>query len=151
VNLALSVDRGPLIALTDGQVAQIMREASHRVHLASLLSEVDQLDALSSVAGSLLEDSKLSRSTLRALLVLDSLPPDGSERELTDIARQLDVSASTAHRYIHTWMALGLIEQDPRSRRYRRTQRRARPENGDVNGVDARSISRLGPVLDPSR
>jgi hypothetical protein len=151
VDIAPSVDRGPSIVLTDAQVAQVLREASRRAHLASLLSEVDQLDALSSIAGSLLEDSSLSRSTLRALLVLDALPPDGGERELTDIARQLDVSASTAHRYIHTWMALGLVEQDPRSRRYRRTQGRARPGDVDVNGTDARSISRLGPVLDPSR
>jgi DNA-binding MarR family transcriptional regulator len=130
VDLALSVDRGPSIALTDRQVAQVLREASHRARLASLLTQVDQLDELSSVALSLLDDSNLSRSTLRALLVLDALPADGGERELTDIARQLDVSASTTHRYIHTWMALGLVEQDPRSRRYRRTQGRARPGNG---------------------
>lgn|GEM_PF-1306571 len=130
VDVTVSVDRGPSIALTDGQVAQVLREASHRAQLASLLPEVSQLDALSSVALPLLEDSNVSRSTLRALLVLDALPPDGSERELTDIARQLDVSASTTHRYIHTWMALGLIEQDPRSRRYRRTQGRARPADG---------------------
>ncbi len=121
------------IALTDGQVAQVLREASHRAQLASLVSEVDQLDGLASVAEPLLEDSNLSRSTLRALLVLDALPPDGSARELTEIARGLEVSASTTHRYIRTWMALGLIEQDPRSRRYRRTQGRARPADGHAS------------------
>jgi hypothetical protein len=130
MDVAASVDRGPLIALTDGQVAQVLREASHRTRLASLLADVDRLDALSHVALPLLEDSSLSRSTLRALLVLDALPPDGSERELTDIARELGVSASTTHRYIRTWMALGLIEQHPRSRRYRRVQGRAHPADG---------------------
>jgi hypothetical protein len=127
VNFALTVDHGVSIALTDGQVAHILRDASHRVHLTSLLAEVDELAVSSNAVLALLEDTNLSRSTLRALLVLDAIPPDGGERELTDIARQLDVSASTAHRYIHTWMALGLIEQNPRSRRYRRVQGRAHP------------------------
>ncbi len=111
---------GVSIALTDAQVEQVLREAAHRPQLASLL-EVSQLDALSRVALPLLEDANYSRSALRALLVLNALPPDGSERELTDLARQLAISPSTTHRYMHTWMALGLVEQDPRSRRYRRT------------------------------
>ncbi len=135
----------------------MLREASHRARLASLLAQVDQLSELSSVALSLLEDSNLSRSTLRALLVLDALPADGDERELTDIARQLDVSASTTHRYIHTWMALGLVEQDPRSRRYRRTQGRARlaavvaPALSDRRANQGSAIGRLPEVSPPSR
>jgi hypothetical protein len=109
------------IALTDAQVEQVLREVAHRPRLASLLPEVSQLDALSSVAMPLLGDANYSRSVLRALLVLNSLPRDGSERGLTHLAGQLAISPSTTHRYMHTWMALGLVEQDPGSRRYRRT------------------------------
>ena len=117
----VSGDRGVLIALTDGQVAQVLREVSGRPHQASLLAEVSQLDGVSSVVLPLLEDPAYSRSVLRALLVINALPLDGNERELTDVARELGVSGSTTHRYLHTLMAVGLIEQNPRSRRYRRT------------------------------
>jgi DNA-binding IclR family transcriptional regulator len=54
-------------------------------------------------------------------LVINALPLDGSEREVTDVATELGLSASTTHRYLHTWMAVGLVERNPRSRRYRRT------------------------------
>jgi DNA-binding MarR family transcriptional regulator len=119
--VGFAVTGGVSIALTDAQVEQVLREAAHSPQLESLLPEVSQLDALSRVALPLLGDASYSRSALRALLVLNALPPDGSERELTDLARQLAISPSTTHRYMHTWMALGLVEQDPRSRRYHRT------------------------------
>lgn len=118
----VSGDREILIALTDGQVARVVREASGRPDLASLLPEMTGLDVVSSVVLELLENAAYSRSALRALLVLNALPPDGGERELTEIARQLGLSGSTTHRYLRTWMALGLIEQNPRSRRYRRAR-----------------------------
>jgi hypothetical protein len=117
---AVSGDRGVLIELTDGQVARVLREASGRVDLAALLRDVGELDVVSEVVLPLLEDGAYSRSVLRALLVLNALPLDGSERELTDVSRELALSPSTTHRYIGTWMAVGLVEQDPRSRRYRR-------------------------------
>jgi DNA-binding MarR family transcriptional regulator len=120
--VAVSGDREVLIALTDGQVAQVVRGASGRPHLAGLLSEMTELDVVSSVVLALLEDAAYSRSALRALLVLNALPLDGGERVLTDIAGQVGVSASTTHRYMRTWTALGLVEQDPRSRRYRRAR-----------------------------
>jgi hypothetical protein len=133
---AVSGGRGVVIALTDGQLAQVLREAPPQ--LASLLPEVSQLDARSSVVLALLEDERFSRTTLRALLVLSALPADGSERELTHLARELGISPSTTHRYIHTWMALGLIEQNPRSRRYYRTLAiRSSRERAVVGGGDA--------------
>ena len=130
----MSGDREVLIALTDGQVAQVLREASGRPHLASLLPEMAVLDGVSSVVVPLLEDAAYSRSVLRALLVLNALPLDGSERELTDIAEELGFSASTTHRYIGTWMAVGLVEQNPRSRRYLRLLGR------DAEGQPARAV-----------
>ncbi len=118
----MSGDRDVLIALTEGQVAQVVRAASGQQHPASSLPELGELDIVSGVVLPLLADASYSRSVLRALLVLNALPPDGSARELTDIARDVDLSPGTTHRYMQTWMAVGLVEQHPRSRQYRRTR-----------------------------
>jgi DNA-binding MarR family transcriptional regulator len=112
---------GVTITLTEWQVARIVREVTGESGLASLPAGVDELCRLRGALQPLLDDATYSRSTLRALLVLGAFPLDGEERELTDVAKQLDLSPSTTHRYIGTWMAVGLIEQHPRSRRYRRT------------------------------
>ncbi len=127
----MSGDRGVLIALTAAQVEQVLREASGRPHPGSVLPEIGEVDVLSSAAWALLQDKACSRSALRALLVLNALPPDGSWRELTAIARELGISPSTTHRYMHTWLALGLVQRHPRSRRYRRM----RVEDGAAEGA----------------
>jgi hypothetical protein len=116
----MSGENDVTITLTDGQVRQVVLETTGRTSLASVLPEVGGLEALRRVVLSLKDDATCSRSTLRALLVLAAFPVDGSERELSDVARQLGLSPSTTHRYIGTWMLVGLLEQDPRSRRYRR-------------------------------
>jgi IclR-like helix-turn-helix domain-containing protein len=127
---AVSDDRGVTITLTDWQVARVVREASVPPGLTALPVGLDDFGELRGAVLPLLDDAAYSRSTLRALLVLGAFPPDGSERELTDVARQLDLSPSTTHRYIGTWMAVGLLEQHPRSRRYRR----APPDVAATNG-----------------
>lgn len=108
------------ITLTESQVARIVREVAGESHLDGLPDGLEELSSLRGALAPLLDDATYSRSTLRALLVLGAFPPDGGERELTDVARQLDLSPSTTHRYIGTWMAVGLLEQHPRTRRYRR-------------------------------
>lgn len=118
--VAVSADRHVTITLTDWQVARVMREAAG-AGPAMVPAGLDEFGRLRGTVLPLLDDEAYSRSTLRALLVLGAFPSDGSERELTDVARQLDLSPSTTHRYIGTWMALGLLEQHPRSRRYRRS------------------------------
>ncbi len=125
--VAVSGDGEVLIALTGGQVAEVVREASGLQDPASRLPELSELDIVSAVVLPLLTDESYSRSVLRALLVLNALPPDGSARDLTDIARDVDLSPSTTHRYLHTWMAVELVDQQPRSRRYYRKR------TGDAN------------------
>lgn len=115
------------IRLTDEQVARIVREAAGEPALPALPAGFEQVAALRSAVAPMLDDAAYSRSTLRALLVLGAFPADGGELELTDVARQLSLSPSTTHRYVGTWMALGLLEQHPRSRRYRRALRDAQP------------------------
>ena len=111
------------IALTDAQIARVMREAAGASGLAPAFSSaLGDPKALSKSVLPFLADHGYSRSVLRALLVLGAFPVDGAERELTAVAEQLSLSASTTHRYLRTWTAVGLLERDPESRRYRRAQ-----------------------------
>jgi predicted transcriptional regulator len=63
-------------------------------------------------------EARLSRSLLRGLFMLSFLI-DGREWGISDIAKQLDMSISTAHRYMTTLLAFGLVEQDQLTRKYR--------------------------------
>jgi DNA-binding IclR family transcriptional regulator len=65
------------------------------------------------------DDSRLSGSLLCGLLLLASLPSDGSYMSLTELARSSGRSTSTVHRYLSTLLAVGLIERDPATRQYR--------------------------------
>jgi hypothetical protein len=64
-------------------------------------------------------DSRLSRSLLRGLSILTCFGPDRPERGIVEMARDLGMSASTAHRYALTLVELGLLERCPKSRKYR--------------------------------
>ncbi|MGQ3049560.1 IclR family transcriptional regulator [Niveispirillum sp.] len=52
-------------------------------------------------------------SSLRALTMLDSVINGGGGRSITDLARQLDIPVSTAHRQIATLVAAGYLSPDP--------------------------------------
>jgi len=64
-------------------------------------------------------DVRLSRSLVRGLSILARLQLDGRERGIVELARELRMSPSTAYRYAHTLVELGLLERCPRTRRYR--------------------------------
>jgi DNA-binding IclR family transcriptional regulator len=66
-----------------------------------------------------MEDPRFSRSLLRALMVLASYPADGSARSVSDVAKQVGMGISTAHRYTSTFAEVGVLERDPVSRQYR--------------------------------
>jgi hypothetical protein len=116
----MSAEREISITLSDTQVAQVVRAARETPGLVTLLAGVSDLAEMRRVLGPLFSQTKGSHSTLRSLLVLAAFPADGGERELADVAKALDLSPSTTHRYVRTWTELGLLEQDPISRRYRR-------------------------------
>jgi hypothetical protein len=120
------VGRGVQIALSGGRVEQFVMQLSGRGSVTAVLGEVPDLEGARRVLVPLIEDGRHSRSQCRALLVLAACSVDGGWIELTDVARELGLSPSTVHRYITTWMAIGLLEQHGQSRRYRRqsTQRR---------------------------
>lgn len=64
-------------------------------------------------------DPRLSRSLLRGLSLLRCFDPEGSARGIVEVADQLGMSPSTAHRYAVTLVELGLLERCPNSRKYR--------------------------------
>lgn len=64
-------------------------------------------------------DPRLSRSLLRGLSLLRCFGPNGGERGIVELADELGMSPSTAHRYAVTLVELGLLERCPNSRKYR--------------------------------
>jgi hypothetical protein len=63
-------------------------------------------------------DPRMSRSLLRGLSILTCFGPDGGPRGIVEIAEELDMSPSTAHRYALTLVELGLLERSPTTRKY---------------------------------
>ena len=130
----MSQDPDVSITLTAAQVGRVIRDASgDDGSLTGFFAPLGDLQAFSLLVAASLEDRHLSHSTLRALLVLAAFPADGTERSLAAAADTLGYGRSTTHRYVTTWMAVGFLEQEPKSRRYRRAspvRRIAEAENG---------------------
>lgn len=107
-----------VLALSREQVEQVVRAASGAGNISVLLS------GLTDVPNMLdrIDLPRVSTSVLHGLLVLAALPRDGSFLRNAEVARALGMEKSTAHRYLQTLMAVGLVEHDPSTRRYRRAQ-----------------------------
>lgn len=113
------------IELSKAQVDQVIRAAGQGGTMSVLLSALKDPDwtlAIDSEEWSYpvqLDDRRLSRSLLSGLLVLSCFPSDGSSLGIAELARILDMNTSTTHRYVTTLLAVGLLERDPATRRYR--------------------------------
>jgi hypothetical protein len=83
------------------------------------------LEALVRALGPIAAKPNYSASVIRAILVFASLPADGSAQELAATAKAVGLSTSTVHRYLQTWVALGVVTQERESRRYARSQDRS--------------------------
>lgn len=113
------------IMLSQAQIEHVIG-ASVRSGSPSLAALLGGLNAGQAVSRVSLEeryrpeiaDGRLSHSLLRGLLVLSFLV-DGSEWGVSNIAKQLEMSISTAHRYANTLLIFGLVEQDQFTRKYR--------------------------------
>ena len=68
-----------------------------------------------------------SRSLERGLAILSSFNSDRPLIGVSELSRDLDLSRSTAHRYIATLAQLGYLQQDRDSKRYRLGPEGARP------------------------
>ncbi len=107
---------GISLRLTGEQVAVVLADVAARAGHGEPLSVVVSPGEL--LASSLLEDRTVSRSLLYGLMILSCLPVDGSERGIGEIAREFGLPDATAHRYVHTLRLVGLLERNPRTRKY---------------------------------
>jgi Fic family protein len=118
-------DQAVLLELSQAQVDQVVRTAGQGGTMSVLLSALRDPEwtlALDSEEWSYpaqMEDRRLSRSLLSGLLVLSCFPSDGEYLGIAEIARMLDMNTSTTHRYVTTLLAVGLLERDPATRKYR--------------------------------
>jgi IclR family transcriptional regulator, pca regulon regulatory protein len=60
-----------------------------------------------------------SQSLERGLAILTSFRPDRPALGISDLARELSLTRSTAHRYVSTLARLGFLERDDTTRKYR--------------------------------
>jgi IclR helix-turn-helix domain len=118
---------GLTLTLNDAQVKQVMHEASADGGPPTLLSAINKLERWRRDAPALMQDARYSRSLCRALLVLAAVWSDGGQRKVTELAKELGLAVGTTRSYLNTWVALGELEQDPDSRRYRP------PTSGDAD------------------
>jgi DNA-binding MarR family transcriptional regulator len=109
---------GISIELTNAQVDRVVRRSSDAAGIGRLLLGLSETGASTERLKELAESPRMSRSLLLGLLVLACFPDDGSALAVTDVAGRLRMSASTTHRYLTTLLAVGLLEQDARTRRY---------------------------------
>jgi hypothetical protein len=112
-------ENGIKIELSRAQVSQVVREATDEEGLTGLLRGGLEHREIG-VPRAKMDDPRLSRSLLRALMVLASYPADGTARSVSEVAKQLGMGISTAHRYTSTFAEVGVLERDPVSRQYRR-------------------------------
>jgi DNA-binding MarR family transcriptional regulator len=114
-----------MIELSKAQVDQVVRSAGQGGTMSVLLSALKAPTWTLSVASedwsypAQLDDRRLSRSLLSGLLVLSCFPPEGGYLGIAELARMLDMNTSTTHRYVTTLLAVGLLDRDPATRRYR--------------------------------
>jgi DNA-binding MarR family transcriptional regulator len=115
------------LKLTKAQVSEIVRKAGHGEITPSVLAALDAPGwSVSATYGlpALIEDRNLSRALLLGLFVLTCFSTDRADLGISDIARMLEMSASTAHRYVATLLSVGLLERDQTRRRYRLVEAR---------------------------
>jgi hypothetical protein len=120
------------VALTAEQVDEVVRTAAAGGNLSLLLSGLGDVRAAFGAPLGQLEDPRLSGSLLCGLMILASFPADGGFMSIKDISLLTGKSPSTAHRYISTLVAVGLLERDPRTRAYRLAGGRAAGSGADA-------------------
>src|SRR5947208_9365401 len=82
-----------------------------------------------------------SQSLERGLAILSSFASDRPLIGVSGLSRELDLSRSTAHRYVATLAKLGYLQQDPDSKRYRLGPKVLDLGFSAINSMDVREIS----------
>lgn len=113
------------IELSKAQVNQVVGDAGQGGTMSVLLSALRDpdwtlaLDSEDWVYPAQMEDRRLSHSLLSGLLILSCFSLDREDLGVAELARMLRMTTSTTHRYVTTLLAVGLLEQDSTTRRYR--------------------------------
>jgi IclR helix-turn-helix domain len=119
---AAAQSRAPSISTLIADSLGAPLEPAGRAGVSASANDADAVDEESQVGGYLPigpPDPRLSRSLLRGLSLLTCFGHEGSARGIVEIAHDAGMSPSTAHRYASTLVELGLLERDPKSRKYR--------------------------------
>jgi len=82
-----------------------------------------------------------SQSLERGLAILSSFHSDRQLIGVSELSRELELSRSTAHRYISTLARLGYLQQDQDSKRYRLGPKVLDLGFSAINSMDLREIS----------
>jgi IclR family pca regulon transcriptional regulator len=82
-----------------------------------------------------------SQSLERGLAILSSFASDRPLIGVSELSRELELSRSTAHRYVATLAKLGYLQQDPDSKRYRLGPKVLDLGFSAINSMDVREIS----------
>lgn len=107
--------------LTVAQIDRVLRQVTgERGRRGSLIERIDDLRiAVNRVLDDPeFNDTLTSRSLLVGMRVWASYPLSGEDKGVNEVAGELGMSPSTAHRYLNTMTMIGLLERTPR-RRYR--------------------------------
>jgi IclR family transcriptional regulator, pca regulon regulatory protein len=86
-------------------------------------------------------DPGFSQSLQRGLAILSAFRPDRAQLGVSELARELDLNRSTAHRYVATLSVLGYLQQDPATRKYRLGPRVLDLGFSAINSMELREIS----------
>jgi IclR family pca regulon transcriptional regulator len=86
-------------------------------------------------------NGRYSQSLERGLAILSSFTASQSLLGISDLARMLGLTRSTTHRYVSTLVALGYLEQDLATRRYRLGPRVIDLGLSAINSMELREIS----------
>jgi IclR family pca regulon transcriptional regulator len=85
--------------------------------------------------------SSHSQSLERGLAILAAFRPGRPLLGVSDVARQIGLRRSTAHRYLSTLAELGYLEQDPETRKYRLGTRVIDLGLSALNSMELRELS----------
>src|SRR3954451_5436463 len=87
------------------------------------------------------ETSGYSQSLERGLAILSSFSSARPLLGVSELSREVGLSRSTTHRYVATLTALGYLQQDPASRRYRLGPRVLDLGFAAINAMEVREIA----------
>lgn len=129
------------LGLAERIVQEVVNNEGPGASLVRLLLALGGQDRV--VLDDLLKDNEfhdrgISQTLIVSLLILSTFHGD-VERRVSDIADELGISKTTGVRYLKSWVAVGVLEQNRSNRRYRLALRWQTEHSGPSSMVSASS------------